>query len=309
MQKPSTSTQQRRLRAGAWILSLAGLASVLLPTGAVAQKQSDLQILNRTVYDLQMEVNDYKKANDEKMSSLKALLEQTLDAANKANASLSVLKKDMDEQQKSVAAPIAGVGTKIDALTNEFSFVKTNVEIMNQRLTKLQAQVVELDNTIKTMQAPAPPPPAAGAQGPVNVTPQDLMSSANRDKISRNTGLALQQYADYLRLFPNNPEGCEAQYNIGEIQYTQKKYKDAIDSFDLVFEKYPTTCIQADDARYMKAMALKDSGNAAGARAEFQNLVTMYPDSPLVGGAQDELKKLPAARPPASSRTKKGSAR
>ncbi len=241
------------LRAGAWIISLVGLGSVLLPTGAVAQKQSELQILNRTVFDLQVEVGDFKKSTDEKISKLTALLEQTLDAANKANSSLAALKKDIDEkladQQKTVAGPLAGMGSKIDTLTNEFSFVRNNVEIMNQRLTKLQGQVADLDNTIKTIQAPAAPPPAANLTTPSGVNAQMLMANAHRDKNAANFPLALSQFTEYVKLFPNAPEACEAQYMIGEIQFNQAKYKEAVSAFDLALERYPSTCQQSAKAR------------------------------------------------------------
>ena len=103
--------------------------------------------------------------------------------------------------------------------------------------------------------------------------------------------LALAQYQDYLRDFPNTDLAPVAQYSIGEIHYIKGEYKQAQQAFDLVLEKYPENERTAD-AMYMKGMSLARAGQTRSAARELRALLKKYPDSGLAAKAETELKDL-----------------
>ncbi|MCL5742876.1 MAG: outer membrane protein assembly factor BamD, partial [Acidobacteria bacterium] len=210
------------------------LAFVLVLPGA-AQKR-EIQDLQRDVALLQDDVKSMRKTLDESMTALKVLTQQILETVNRINTGVAVMDSTVrdrrKEQEKSVIAPVAGVGSKIDQMTTEFSFVKETVNEMNSRMGKLERQVLDLGNTIKTLNAPpAPPPgspePAGGGAAP-GVSADQLYQNAMRDKSAGNFELALQQFAEYLRLFGNTETAPNAQYQIGEIYYQNGDFAPAL---------------------------------------------------------------------------------
>jgi tol-pal system protein YbgF len=161
-------------------------------------------------------------------------------------------------------------------------------------MSKIQQQLSDLNNQLKVMQAPAaaPPPGAAGAP-----PAQSVLSGAMSDYSSGKLDLALSEFSEYLRLYPNDPEAPTAQLYLGETHNLQRKYDVAAADFDTLLQNYPDSKV-APDAYFMKATALKSAGKAAAARATFQQLIKKYPTSDQAKDAQDQLKTMapPVAR-------------
>ncbi|MHC4055798.1 hypothetical protein, partial [Bradyrhizobium sp. 25ACV] len=73
------------------------------------------------------------------------------------------LQQSVREQEKSVAAPVVALGSKFDQMSNDFRTLQQAISDITNLMGKLQAQVTDLSNAVKTMQAPAAPPPPSGA--------------------------------------------------------------------------------------------------------------------------------------------------
>jgi TolA-binding protein len=289
------------------LLRFAGLLLFLLPAAGLAQKK-EIQDLQRDFGLLQMDVRTLQRSFDEKVATLTVLLQQTLDSANKANTSIALLEREVKdrlrEQEKTVAAPVAGLGAKVDTMADEFRFVKESVTEMNSRLNRLQTQMTELDMAIKTLSAPpAPPGGAAAAPG---ASPLALFDNAMRDKLAGRSDLALQQFHDYVRGFPATEQACEAQFYIGEIYANRDELERAIQAFDTVLEKYPSTCAKKPDAHFMKAKTLAKAGERTAAVTEFREMLKRYPTGDWADKANAELKTLGfRSATPAPSRKRK----
>jgi len=276
----------------------------------LAQKR-EIQDLQRDVALLQDDVKSMRKTLDESMTALKVLTQQILDTVNKINTGLAVMDSSvrdrLKEQEKAVVGPVAGVGTKIDQMTTEFSFVKETVTEMNSRLGKLERQVLDLGNTIKTLNAPPAPPPASPAGAPAaGVSAEELYRNAMRDKSAGHLEMALQQFAEYLRLFGNTESAPNAQYQIGEIYYQNGDYEPALKAFDALLEKYPENN-KTRDGMYMKAMSLAKLGRRTEAARQFQELIDAYPGSEQALRAKAQLKSLNLAAPKSRTTAKKKS--
>ena len=172
------------MRTATWLV----LACVLIPAGASAQKRELLE-MNRDIALLQEEVRNQKKANEDRFNAIDAALSQILDQVNSATRQVATMDKGMkDRMDKGVLASVSGLGSKVDSLAEDFKYVRENVGEISEKLGKLQQQVVDLNNAVRTMQAPPAPPPTAPGGGaavssgpPAGVSSDGLYKDALRD--------------------------------------------------------------------------------------------------------------------------------
>src|SRR5437868_6624828 len=126
----------------------------LFVLGAIAagslfgQKKEDFQALQRDVALVQADVASMRKALDEKLESMTALIQQSIEGSAQSSAALTALEQRvnerMAEQSKSLVAPIAEVGTKVNTMTDEFQFVRESIAAIDSKRAKLNSQVADL---------------------------------------------------------------------------------------------------------------------------------------------------------------------
>lgn len=281
------------------------LLFLLAAAGIQAQKKEILD-MSRDVALLQEQVRAMEKSQNDRLAAIESALKTMLDTLNSTRRSVTVLDSGLkDRMEKSVVAPVSSVGAKVDTLQEEFRYVRENVGELNQRMGKLQQQVIDLGNIVKAMQAPPPPPAAPGLAPtsntpPPGVTAEGLYRDAMRDRSAGNLELALKQFTDYLAWFGESDLASNAQFYIGDVYYAQQVYDQALTAFDAVLEKYPKNA-KTLDARFMKGRTLVKLDRRDEGAEEFREIIRQAPSSPLASRARAELKSLglsaPAARP------------
>jgi TolA-binding protein len=290
-------------------ISLA-LVCLLLPAVAPAQKR-EITEMNRDVALLQEEVRNMKKADDDRFNAIDAALKQILDQINSGNRQVAGLGTGLkDQMNKGVVNQVSAVGTKVDALSEDFKYVKENVSEVIERLGKIEQKVMDLNTAIRTMQAPpAPPsgsasPSPAGASGPPPGTSADgLYKDALRDKLSAKYDLALDEFRNYVSWFGDSEYAPNAQYYIGEIYYNQKNFDEALKAFDAVVALPKNN--KSMDAHFMKGRTLVRLGEKSEGAREFRAVVQASPGSDVARRAQAELRDLGAAAPATSAKKRK----
>ncbi len=287
---------------------LLAVLAVPFTCSAVSKEIVELQ---RDVSLLQDQVRTLQRSVDE----LRVLVQQNLDQSNKVNTAIAVLDSSLrdrlGEQNKTVAAPIAGLGSKVDQMSTDFQGVKESVADLTSRMGKLQQQILDLANIIKVLQAPPAPPPAGSgspAAGGPQVPAETLYANAMRDKSGGRADLALQGFQDYLRFYGNTDLAPNAQYYIGEIHYSQADFDAALKDFNAVLEQYSDNT-KTPDALYMKGTTLLKMGQRTDGAKEFRDLIRRFPDSDLAGKARAQLRALglstTAAKPAPRRKTDK----
>lgn len=286
------------------------LLAALAALPGLAQKDKILEI-QRDVALLQNEVRSMKSSMDEKFAALNVLVQQSLETANKSNTALAILDKTMSdklrEQQSALNAPVAGVNTKVDQMTTEFALMKESVAELSELVKKLQGSLSDMNNAIRTMSAPPPPPaPVAQSGPPAGVTSESLYTAALAARNGGQLDFAARQFEDYLKFFPNELYAPNACFNLGMVYMSLNRFDDAVKQFDTVLEKYPDFP-KASDAQLEKGRALGKSGQRTAAVNEFRNLIKKGPNSPQATLAKDELKALgmPYSAPATSTRKKR----
>jgi TolA-binding protein len=254
--------------------------------------------LQRDVAALQDQVRSLERSNSENMGRITGLLQQSIDSINKVSTSIALLDAAVRERDKSVAAPVATLGAKVDQMSTDFQAVRVSIDDLSSRLGKLQQNLVDLNQTIKVIQAPpSAPPPSGGGPGSASMggTPsgsaETLYSNAMRDKNGGNDDLALQGFNEYLRFYGNTEMAPNAQYYIGEVFYNRKDYDNALKAFDLVLERYPENN-KTLDATYMKGRTLVQMGERTKGADEFRTVYNKSPRSDLGIKAKAQLASM-----------------
>jgi TolA-binding protein len=306
------------------ILVCSVLAAVLLSiTPAPSSGASkEIQELQRDVAQLQDQIKQLQASQERQLTEIRVLVQQSLTAATDAGKSVAVIQsgfqQNLRDQENKVVTPVVGLNTRMDQVSQDMHTVQQAVSDLTGLISKMQTQLSDLTNTIKVMQAPAPPPPgtsgaggsASGVPGgtgapPVNETPTisatDLYANANRDRTGGKLDLALQEYADYLRWYGNTDLAPNAQYYIASIHASQGDYESAIREYDMVLEKYSDNN-KTPDAIYGKGIALTRTGRRTDGAREFQELIKRFPGSPLAAQACTQLGNLGLRCPAAGSK-------
>jgi TolA-binding protein len=284
------------------------LSGLLIP-GAGFAASREQQEMQRDIAQLQDQVRTLQSGFDQKMATLQTLLEQALEAGNKANTSVSVLSSSLsqtlDRELKGALVPVAGLSAKVDNINNDISEVKNAVADLNAQLNRQQQMLTDINNAIKVMQAPpvAPPPNvnqdgtsalqpgALPARGGVPPSAKVIFDGANGDYVSGKSDLALDEFTQFVRLYPDDPNAPAAQFFIGQIHSAQQKYDQAVKDFDAVLEVYPENKYTVD-AMFLKGMALKVSGHRDLAATDFRALIKKYPRSDQAEPAAEQLRAM-----------------
>ena len=273
-------------------LALWLLAAV--PVVSLAQRKEYVE-LQRDIAILQDQVRSMSKTLDENFTRLTVLVQQALDSVNKANTSVVVLENNlrerMREQERTVSKPVADIGAKVDDMATELQAVKESMADVNARFGKLEQQLVDMANAVRTLQAPPAPPGGVPGVPPPGLSAEALYQDALRDKNGGNFDLALKGFSEYLQYFGNTELAPNAQFYIGEIHYQKSELDQAVAAFDLVLEKYPENN-KTPDAHYMKGMALLKTGQRNKARDEFYTLIKRFPNAGVTGKAKEQLRAL-----------------
>jgi TolA-binding protein len=271
----------------------------MIPALAPAQNKAMLE-MNRDIALLQEEVRNMKKADADRFDAIDTALRQLLDQVNATNHQVTGMDGRInDRMSKNVVNPVNAVGLKVDSLSEDFRSVKENVNEMRDQVGKLQQQIVDLNNVIRTMQAPPTPPPAATTAPatnaaptgpPAGITSEGLYRDALHDKTAFNYDQALKEFGDYMTYFGQTEYAPNAQYYIGEIKYNQKKYDEASEAFDAVLALPKNS--KTADAHFMKGRSLVRLGQKSDAAKEYRAAIAADPHSDAAHRAQAELRDL-----------------
>lgn len=88
----------------------------------------------------------------------------------------------------------------------------------------------------------------------------------------------IRLFRDYLAKYPNGRYAANADYWIGECLYSQGKYQEALNEFQVVNNSHPSHHKNAD-ALLKAGLTLNKMGDKAGAAEKFRTLIANFPNS------------------------------
>lgn len=280
------------------------LSMALSPAILVGQKKDDLLSIQRDIADMTDRVKQLQKAFDEKIAALTALVQQSIDTSNKTSAAMVTMQHSVDQkmadQQVKLVTPLATMGAKVDEMSGDFRSVQTNVAELVRHLNTLDDKVKDISDAIRSLQAPPPPPPGNPAAGGTAAQTPDACTGASVDLSyttalgdfnAKKDDLALQEFHQYVKCFPQSANAPNAAWYIGQIYYRAEDWPNAVQAFDDVVEKFPTNP-KTSEAAYYKAISLMKNRQKTDAGKEFRNFIANYPESTHIREAHAHLREL-----------------
>jgi tol-pal system protein YbgF len=199
------------------------------------------------------------------------------------------------------------MSTQVQGLSDNLEEIKSRLGKLNQQLVDLQNSVQSLDAKISgggvSAPATATPTSSTGAPRPAGSSPNSsalppgapsadtLYSNGLRDITSGKYDLARSEFEDYLKFYSDTDLASNAQFYLGEIFYKQKQYTDAVAAYDKVLTNYPKS-FKLGPARLRKGMALIELGQKTAGVRELREVVKRYPGSDEDRIARTKLKEL-----------------
>ena len=248
------------------------LAGALLALAAPAWAvNKDIERLQIQIAALQGQIADLQRTAEDSQREIKRLGETLIEQ----NAFLRKALQDRRTQDDALQTAIKEFGERVAELE----------ERLQQPAPAAPAPVLvaPFPDAGPTLPAPAAGPPAAAPP-----PPRELYSQAYADYARGNYDLAIQEYREYLRNYPNTDLSDNAQYWIGECYYSKGRYNEAVAAWDDLLRDYPASD-KIPDARYKKAVTLERLGRRREALVEYRNVVERYPNSEAGRKAREKL--------------------
>ncbi len=274
------------------------------PAGAVAREIIELQTgVTQLIQGQQAMQTEITQNN----AVERTLIEQSLDAVNKLNVSMSAVQKSTQDFSAASGARLDTMGTQVQGLSDNVADLQARLGKMDQKLTDLQGTLQDVDSKLTSSPAPANAPPtgppsASGAPGPGTApvpsaappaSADVLYSNGLRDINGKHYDLANQEFQDYLRFYGDTDLASNAQFWLGEIAYSQGQFQQALDDYNKVIENYPKSGKLAD-SHLKKGYCLAELGQKAAAIRELRMLVRQYPGTQQAKQATAKLREMGA---------------
>jgi len=127
------------------------------------------------------------------------------------------------------------------------------------------------------------------------VTPANPVEQREYDvafaSIKPRPSQAISQFRAFLTKHPKSPLAANAQYWLGEVMYSSKNYRGAIDEFVTVLEMYSDSS-KAPDAAIKLGYSFYEMKNWVYARRTLQDVMRNFPRTQAAGLAQARLAKM-----------------
>ncbi len=267
------------------ILFVLALFTICIAPAYGANK--DIVELQTQVTQLQQQMTQMKQSFDERMGIMRNLLEQNTDATNKVTTAINGLQASINKQQQDRS----GQG---DQLSGQIQALNDTMDELKVRLTKLSKQLEDMQTAQQSMaaqQSQAQQQAQAIAQAPA---PDVLYNNALRDYNGAKNELAIQEFNDYIKFYPNTDLAGNAYFYLAEIQFKAGDYQKAVANYDLVLQNFPSGN-KAAVAQLKKGYALLELGKEDEGTQELKRVIQRYPRTNEAVQARERLRKVAPA--------------
>jgi tol-pal system protein YbgF len=295
------------------VLLLAAMLMTAPPAHAASKEIIELQTQVQQLLDMMQRL---QSTVDSRFGLVQHLVEQSTDSVNQMNATVSALQQKVNAQTEASGGKLDTVSGQVQSLNDSFDELKSRIAKLDKELQDVQSQLQSMQAQTTapggagaapqqtgqpTGQPPgqptpsdggsqpaAPAPPAAAAQAPPL---QDSYQSALRDYNAAHYDVASSEFTDVITYYPNDALAGNAQFYLGEINYRQQKYKDAIKAYNGVLENFSGSP-KAPAAQLRKGLALMQLKQNDSGVHELRSLIQRYPQTPEASQARSKLNAM-----------------
>jgi TolA-binding protein len=221
-----------------------------------------------------------------------------------SETTLGQLDRRSREQSAENTRQMASMNSKIEALSAELNRLSARVDELSRRLDSLsRAGATGSGSSGRPTPTPAPTPGAPRSSNEPGA--EESYKAAYADFTKGNYTLAVAEFTEFVRRFPDSPKADSAQYWIGESYFSmgraaasagqsersREALERSVQEFRKVFVNYPGGS-QVPTALYKEALALVELKQQKVAQARLQYIVDNFPQSEEAPLARERLKSL-----------------
>ena len=264
------------------VLSMLCLAA--MPAWGVNKETIQLQT---QVQQLQEQMTAMQRGFDERMGVMKNLVERDTDAVNKVAAAVNALQTTLQKQQ-------GDSSSHVDQLSGQIQSLNDTLDELKARLAKVSKQLEDMQSSQQSAAATTAQQLAQQKAAETAPPPDVLYNNALRDYNGAKNDLAIQEFSDYIKYYPNTDLAGNCYFYLGEIQFRQGNFQQAEQSYDQVVQNFPTGSKIAS-AQLKKGFSLIELGKQDDGVVELRHVIQRYPRSPEALQARERLRKLGVA--------------
>jgi tol-pal system protein YbgF len=269
------------------------LAAALAAAGCVST--SDFQASQQQIAELQEELANVKRtaSSKEEVQNVNVRIAEQTETLLKSNATLVAKVADIEERLQNTQGSVEQSGNRMDRLGQQLLQAQRDLEDLRNRITAIQQAATVPSATAggeasgeMTVPATAPAVPTTAAADPMQT-----YQAAYRDYQRGNYDLAIEGFREFLQGNGSSDLADNAAYWVGESLFSQKKYREAIEQFDAVVNKYPKSD-KVPGALLKKGYAYISIGEKAQGVVQLQYVLHEHPKSQEAALARQKLKQL-----------------
>jgi len=264
--------------------TLALTAALWLAVAPASGASKEIIQLQTQVQQLQEQMTNMRQTFDERMGVMRNLVEQNTDAANKTTAAIVALQASLQKQQGDSSGHVEQLSGQIQALNDTLDELKA-------RLAKVSKQLEDMQSAQQSLAASTQATQAAEKARQDAPPPDVLYANALRDYNGGKSDLASQEFADYVKYYPNTDLAGNSYFYLAELQFKAANYKGAVTNYDQVIQNFPGGT-KAASAQLKKGFALIELGQTDDGVQELRHVIQRYPKTNEAVQARDRLKKL-----------------
>ncbi len=254
------------------------LCAVALPLPALAVNK-DIERLQFQITSLQGQLADLQRVQEDTLREIKRLNESLADQ----NATVRRLVQDRRVQEEAISAALKDITDRLSDLSERMQTASAPPAVSATPAPAISSAAA--GGPAAAPIVPGSGPPAATPQVPA---PRELYTQAYADYNRGDYDLAIQEYQEYIRNYPDTDLSDNAQYWIGECLYSKGKYAEAVEALDQLLRQYPSSD-KLPDARFKKGMALERLGRRSQALLEYRFVAERFPNSEAGHKAREKL--------------------
>jgi TolA-binding protein len=292
----------KQLIAIAVVLVLAGAAAPAAAQNREHQQQAaELRILQEQQVQLALALAQIAQSLAETTKTLSSRIDQTNERITKGFADQSLGIKSIESNISIIRQNSQETSTRLGELKNEIEALRRDLTTMMSRLLTAAppAPIVDpLDPNAPVLPAPvvSTPPPLTPSPSTIGLSPQVAYQTAYADYTAGQFARAVQGFQEYLRIFSTYERADDAQYHIGESEYSQNRFDEALAAYNLVIQNHPKS-EWVPWAYYKRGLTQGRLGRVDEQRTSFEQ-AAKFPNSEAAILAKSRLDGLSRTAPP-----------
>ena len=272
-------------------------AATLAASGCIST--SDFEAAQRQIAELQEELAQIKRtaSSKEEVQNVNVRIAEQTEQLLRSNATLVAKVDQIEERLQTTQGGVEQSTYRMDQLAQQVTKAQRDLDDVRALIALLQQQqaaapvpAVPSDAATETGTAPSSQVTVPAAPAPSG-DPNQIYQAAYRDYQKGNFDLAIEGFRDFLSVNKQADLADNAEYWIGESLFSQKKYREAIQQFDVVVSKYPRSD-KVPGALLKKGYAYISIGERAQGVVQLQYVVHEHPSSQEASLARQRLRQL-----------------